>query len=43
MERKIRKPIEILVGSTGIRLKQFTVSDSQAIFELIDNNREHLS
>lgn len=43
MERKTRKPIEILIGSTGIRLKQFTHSDSQAIFELIDRNREHLS
>lgn len=43
MERKIRKTIEILVGSTGIRLKQFTASDSQAIFQLIDRNRSHLS
>ena len=43
MERKTRKPIEILVGSTGIRLKQFIVSDSQAIFQLIDKNRNHLS
>lgn len=43
MERKIRKPIEILVGSTGMRLKQFAASDSQAVFELIDRNRSHLS
>lgn len=43
MERKIRKSIEILAGSTGMRLKQFAKSDSQAIFELIDRNRSHLS
>jgi RimJ/RimL family protein N-acetyltransferase len=43
METIKTEPIEILVRSTGIRLKQFTASDSQAVFELIDKNRDHLS
>lgn len=43
MEIKTRKPIEILADSTGVRLKQFTTGDSQAIFGLIDRNRSHLS
>jgi ribosomal-protein-serine acetyltransferase len=43
METTNKRPIEILVKSTGIRLKQFTASDSEAIFELIDRNRSHLS
>lgn len=43
MERKNKKPIEILVRSTGIRLKQFIQTDSKAIFDLINKNREHLS
>jgi RimJ/RimL family protein N-acetyltransferase len=43
MEKHKTKNIEILVGSTGMRLKQFATSDSQAIFGLIDRNRGHLS
>lgn len=44
MEIKLtRNQIEILVASTGMKLKEFTECDSQAIFELIEKNRDHLS
>lgn len=43
MKEDIKKSVEIIHRSTRIRLKQFTASDSQAIFELIDRNRSHLS
>lgn len=44
METKLpNKPIEILVRSTGIKLKQFSIGDSEAVFKLIDRNRSHLS
>lgn len=42
MENGSIRPLEILAPN-GLRLKQFTPSDSTAIFMLIDRNREHLS
>ncbi len=38
-----QNPIEIASSDGKIFLRQFTLDDSQEIFSLIDNNRNHLS
>lgn len=38
-----QKPIEILSSDGSLTLRQFTPEDTEAIFELIDNSRDHLS